>query len=40
MLANISNIAVSTVLLAHFAIGVLFLYSEFKFLSKIRVSKK
>ncbi|MFP3393124.1 hypothetical protein [Brevibacillus sp. SIMBA_040] len=40
MLANISSIAVSTVLLAHFAIGVLFLYAEYKFLSKIKDSKK
>lgn len=40
MLPNISGIAVSTVLLAHFAIGVLFLYAEYKFLSKIKDSKK
>lgn len=40
MLANFSSIAANTVLLAHFAIGVLFLYSEYKFLSKIKDSKK
>ncbi|GED68555.1 hypothetical protein BRE01_22570 [Brevibacillus reuszeri] len=40
MLANFSSIALNTVLLAYFMIGVLFLYSEYKFLSKIKDSKK
>ncbi|MDH6353485.1 hypothetical protein M2298_005516 [Brevibacillus sp. 1238] len=40
MLATLPNIALNTVLLAHFIIGVLFLYAEYKFLSKIKASKE
>ncbi|EJL45259.1 hypothetical protein PMI08_01844 [Brevibacillus sp. CF112] len=40
MLATLPHYALHTVLLAHFVIGALFLYSEYKFLSKIKASEK
>lgn len=39
MLANFPSIILNTVLLAYFVIGVLFLYSEYKFLSKIEARR-
>ncbi|MDF2681341.1 MAG: hypothetical protein K0R47_2531 [Brevibacillus sp.] len=40
MFSTISNVALNTVLFAHLSVGVFFLYSEYKFLSKIKNSKK
>ncbi len=39
MLADFSSIVLNAVLLAYFAIGVLFLYSESKFLRKMKTRR-
>lgn len=39
MLADFPMIVLNTVLLAYFAIGVLFLYSESKFLRKMKTRR-